>query len=210
MSIFRNLDHPLIELDSLTLKSNGELILDGLSLILKSPEACHIYCDNRKTTRIVYEALAYKKHIEKGNYAITSNVCNDIASNKKFIGILTVRQNFDFFWGLYHETINRKSLSDFQDMLELTNRQWEGRIGDLNNHQTVNISIAISLLIPFNLYIFRYDTLLRSQLSDGMKLFLHEQLSSTGHVCILSKDMDDLFLPIPRFKQVISSELQSQ
>ena len=119
MNINHDLDQPLIELDSLTLKYNGEKIADELSLILNSPTGCHIYCDNRKTARVVYEALAYKKHIVKGRYAITSNTCNAITSNKKPIGILTVRQNFDFFWGLYHETINHNfSLADFQNMLE--------------------------------------------------------------------------------------------
>ena len=66
MSIFRSLDHPLIELDSLTSKYNGEKITDELSLILNSPSGCHIYCDNRKTARVVYEAgvqKAYKRQV---------------------------------------------------------------------------------------------------------------------------------------------------
>ena len=211
MNINHDLDQPLIELDSLTLKYNGEKIADELSLILNSPTGCHIYCDNRKTARVVYEALAYKKHIVKGRYAITSNTCNAITSNKKPIGILTVRQNFDFFWGLYHETINHNfSLADFQNMLELSTKQWESKFGDLSNNLTIKISIAISLLIPFNLYIFRYESLQRSQFSDEMKLFLYKKLSVTGHVCILCKDNDDLFLPVPGLKRIISSDLQGK
>ena len=95
-------------------------------------------------------------------------------------------------------------------MLELSTKQWEGKFGDLSNNLTIKASIAISLLIPFNLYIFRYESLLRSQFSDSMKLFLYKKLSVTGYVCILSKDNDDLFLPVPGLKRIISSGLQGE
>ena len=154
----------------------------------------------------IYQALAFKKGIEKGEYRVTYNTCRIITKRKELLGILTVKQNFDFFFGLYKNTIKQElTISDFKEMLELTNKQWGNRLDELTNTLIEKTSIAISFLIPFQLYIFRYETLARQNLSDNMKTFVSNKLAITGHICVFSKFIDDSILSNPSLRLMISA-----
>jgi hypothetical protein len=205
MNTNSKINEPLIEVNSLSLKIKDKKIVDGLSFALNAPSSCHICCDNEQLARAIYQALAFEKGIEKGEYRVTANVCRMITKRKELMGILTVKQNFDFFFGLYKNTIKQElTISDFQEMLELTNKQWGNRLEELTNTLIEKTSIAISFLIPFQLYIFRHDTFARQNLSENMKIFVSNKLAITGHICVFSKVIDDSILPKPSLRLMIS------
>ena len=211
MNIISKNNEPLIEVKLLSLKIKDKRIVDGLSFALNAPSSCHICCSDEKLARSMYQALAFEKHIEKGEYRVTDNVCRVITIRKERLGILTVKQNFDFFFGLYQNTIKQELIiSDFQEMLELTNKQWGDRLEGLTNPLLEKTSIAISFLIPFQLYIFRHDTLARQNLSDVMKTFVKNKLKITGHICIFSNAVDDSILPKNDLKLTISANKTSK
>lgn len=211
MNIISKINEPLIEVNSLSLKINDRKIVDELSFALNAPSSCHICCENNQLARSIYQALAMEKHIEKGEYRVTANACRMITRKTRLLGILTVKQNFDFFFGLYQNTIKQElTISDFQEMLELTNKQWSNRLEGLTNTLIEKTSIAISFLIPFELYIFRHDTLARQNLSNKMKIFISNKLAITGHICVFSKVIDDSILPKPGLKLMISANKTSE
>lgn len=198
MNINSTTDHRLVELHSIKLKGKYKDNIGKFSLTLSQASSCHIRCENKQLTQTIYEVLAFKKHIDSGDYMLTNNVCRDIKRMKQNISILTVKQNLEFFAGLYQQTtMPNLTMRDMQVMLEFTDKEWRSKLVELAAPSIQKVSIIISLLMPYELYIFRHNDLLDYNHSDDLKQFMRDRLEKTCYIYISTKNIDSLFLPKP-------------